>query len=1001
MRNVYFFLIIALSITSNSLFSQKYFQQEVNYKINVTLNDSVHEFSAFETVEYINNSPDNLEFIYFHIWPNAYDNNETALAKQKLEGSWKKLFTIEEQRGYIDSLDFKVDGKKVKWEYDNEHIDICKIFLDQPLKSGERVEISTPFHVKIPKGVTSRMGHIKQSYQITQWYPKPAVYDNKGWHQMPYLNMGEFYSEFGSYDVSITLPKNYIVGATGDLQNSEEIEWMNSLAEKTAKIDSFDRKVDSFPISSKEFKTLRFKQEKVHDFAWFADKRFHVLKGEREMPATGKKVTLWAMFLNSEAHLWKNSLEYIGDALYYYSSYTGDYPYNQCTALHSALSAGGGMEYPNVTVIGNSGSPMSLEMVIMHEVGHNWFYGILGFNEREYPWMDEGLNSFCEARYMRDKYGEEDCFYKMIGKDKIGIAKFFGFDKMRYKKMQELTYLFTSRYNFDQNPSLSSEEFTDMNYGAIVYSKTARVFDHLLGYLGEERFDKVMKYFYEDWKYKHPYPEDIRNAFEKGTGEDLSWLFDDLLQTTKKMDYKFTGVNKSEFTLNNKGDIVAPVNVTAFKNNEIIFSSWYDGFNGKKTFDVDLSKADKLIIDPEEYMVEFARNNNTIRTSGIFKKTEPLSFKLAGVIENTEKTQINFIPAMGWNNYNKYMLGLVFYSPIIPRNRFEYQIMPMYSFGANDIAGSVNLAYNIMPYNSNIRNIKLKASAKQYAYNNAQGDNFQKYTIGANFLFRNSYARSKVRNNLIANAIMASDNEDIIAGVNPKLNQYYNINFKHRNNRKFHPYSISAGAQINTDFVKTNIEGTYEIIFAKKKKKIIDFRLYAGAFLYKADNLSPLYNINLSGTSGIEDYTYDQTFLGRYENPSNGSFLSNQFVSNQGGFSIYTPHGKTNEWLVSLNVSSDIPYLPKAIPLKVYANAAVFGNVQPVTGYTGLDNYAWEAGVKLSMANNNIQIFVPIFMSKDLTNISDDNYSNYSQRIRFTFNLNAFNPANILENNFN
>ena len=109
--------------------------------------------------------------------------------------------------------------------------------------------ITSPFHVKLPKGVTSRLGHVDQSYQITQWYPKPAVYDKYGWHQMPYLNMGEFYSEFGSYDVSITLPENYVVGATGDLQNEEEIDWLNELADKTARLDSFNKENKDFPKS--------------------------------------------------------------------------------------------------------------------------------------------------------------------------------------------------------------------------------------------------------------------------------------------------------------------------------------------------------------------------------------------------------------------------------------------------------------------------------------------------------------------------------------------------------------------------------------------------------------------------------------------------------------------------------------------------------------------------------------------------------------------------------
>ncbi len=364
------FLIGILFFLNVNVFSQNYFQQEVNTRIEVRLDDVKHELSAFESIEYINNSPDVLDFIYFHIWPNAYDNNNTALAKQKLEESWKKLFKVEEQRGYIDSLDFKINGKTIKWEYDKEHIDICKLYLNEPLSPGDKITITTPFHVKLPKGVTSRLGHVDQSYQITQWYPKPAVYDSYGWHQMPYLNQGEFYSEFGSYDVSITIPMNYVVGATGDLQNNEEIAWLNELADKTTKIDSFDRKDASFPESSKELKTLRFIQKNVHDFAWFADKRFHVLKSEVELPDSKRKVTTWAMFPNKNADLWQKSLEYIGDAVYFYSDKYGEYPYNHCTAVHSSLSAGGGMEYPNITVIGNSGSPRALEMVIMHEVGH-------------------------------------------------------------------------------------------------------------------------------------------------------------------------------------------------------------------------------------------------------------------------------------------------------------------------------------------------------------------------------------------------------------------------------------------------------------------------------------------------------------------------------------------------------------------------------------------------------------------------------------------------------
>jgi hypothetical protein len=235
------FLASFFVLTIFSSYAQSYWQQEVNYKIQVKLDDVNHMLSGYEEFEYINNSPNSLDRIYIHLWPNAYRNGNSALAKQQYaEG--KKILRFGEQKdlGWVDSLDFKVDGQAVKWFNKLEHQDICVLMLPKTLKSGERIRVSTPFKVKIPSGEISRLGHIGQSYQITQWYPKPAVYDKNGWNAIPYLNQGEFYSEYGSYDVSITLPKNYIVGATGDLQTKSEVAFMDAQTKLTGeKIDSW------------------------------------------------------------------------------------------------------------------------------------------------------------------------------------------------------------------------------------------------------------------------------------------------------------------------------------------------------------------------------------------------------------------------------------------------------------------------------------------------------------------------------------------------------------------------------------------------------------------------------------------------------------------------------------------------------------------------------------------------------------------------------------------
>ena len=420
------FLVCAILFSTTNYSQTGYFQQEVDYKIRVSLNDSLHQLKGDIEITYSNNSADTLEGIYLHLWPNAYKNNTTAFAKQQLRDQVTDFYFAEEKdRGFIDELAFEVEGVEAQLEIDPKHIDIGFLSFPKALIPGATCTIQTPFRVQIPASF-SRLGHVGQSYQITQWYPKPAVYDQNGWHPMPYLDRGEFYSEFGSFEVEITLPENYIVGATGVLQTESEKVFLNGIVSETNQYlqrlgvpasSSFEE----FPPSSSTLKTIRYTADQVHDFAWFADKRFKVQRGEVQLK--DQKIETWVMFTQFEDFLWENALDYVNRSIQFYSDLVGPYPYPQATAVQSALSAGSGMEYPMITVIGESNSAKSLDQVITHEIGHNWFYGILAFDERENAWMDEGLNTYYEKRYMNRYYEEGELALEpdfLIGDKKMG-----------------------------------------------------------------------------------------------------------------------------------------------------------------------------------------------------------------------------------------------------------------------------------------------------------------------------------------------------------------------------------------------------------------------------------------------------------------------------------------------------------------------------------------------------------------------------------------------------
>jgi hypothetical protein len=1002
MRFIYGLLLI---LTTHHTSAQEYFQQKVDYEIDVTLDDKSHQLNGNISFAYTNNSPNELNFIYMHLWPNAYQSVKSALGQQITEeGNLNLYYATADDKGFIDSLNFKVNNQPLTWEFDANHKDIAKILLPTGLKSGETVVISTPFRVKIPNSNISRLGHVGQSYQVTQWYPKPAVYDKDGWHPMPYLSQGEFYSEFGSFNVRITLPENYVVGATGDLVNGEkELAWLENIHQATLKkLDTLKSKNLSFPASSNNTKTLHYYQENVHDFAWFADKRFNVLRSKVVLPYSKREVETWLMFTDNEARLWKNALPYINDAVYYYSLWMGDYPYNHATAIDGTISAGAGMEYPNITVIGTSGTAKSLETVIVHEVGHNWFYGILGSNERVNAWMDEGINSFYENRYFETKYPG----ISFVGGIPEGLAKSFGLDVYSHRYTQDLTYLISATYNADQPIVLHSAKYTPLNYGAIVYSKTAIMFDYLKEYFGAEKFDKIMQTYYETWKFKHPSPKDLQAVFENESGENLSWFFDDMMRSTKKLDYKIVKRKKTNegysVVVKSNTKLNGPVSISAIVADSIYQTVWSKPTKKDTLFFSTSTKPQSFKINADLRIPEVNVSNNYLRNGGVLKKVEPLRLQFLGGIDNPNKTNVYYAPIMGWNNYDQFMLGMAFYNRTLYERPFEYALLPMYSFGRKTLSGLGNIQYNIQPENT-FQKISVGLNTKRFGTfneSNAQAG-YNKLAPFIDFVFKPSTPRKRIKTTLSFNYdFIQNQFEDETIRINETINQF-GTTFKVNSRQVLKPKSIEVnyvmGNVINATtqtFSRLSVTANYRHNYTKELDGI-DIRFYAGKYFNTVlgDRRFRLYE---GGDNGLSDFTYESMYFGRRENYTNA--LSQQMIMNQGAMRTLTPF-YTSEWLTAFNFDFELPSTIK-LPFGFYADFAAMPSytLNVNTGVTTKSIQShFVAGLSISVVKNVIDIYLPFFHSLDLKEIHQFNNISFLQTIRFNININKLNPYKIIE----
>lgn len=549
-----------------------YWQQDVAYKLRVTLSDSNDVVFGNEELTYSNNSPDTLTELYFHLYQNAFIKG-AYLENLNLANDFKQKFGRHELagRGTLVS-NLKVNGESVQLSLDNS---ILRVKLNKPLYPNQQLLVTLYFETYFDDGGNQRrrMKLFKDNwgnkhYDGVHWYPRICVYDRKfGWETDQHLGK-EFYGDFGSFDVELNLPHHFIMDATGELQNKSEAlpdELRQKLDIKNFKQKPWESEpsvIIQADASRKTFRRWHFKAINVHDFAWTADPTYRI--GEEFAQVGNRKVSIISLAQEPHASGWQDAASFTAKVIELYSRDIGEYIYPKMIVA----DARDGMEYPMLTLDG--GRSPGYYGLLAHEVGHNWFFGMVGNNETYRASLDEGFTQFLTHWSTSRLLGEEP----KVRSKSAWVRKHYKPLPSRESSVYN-AYIVDAVQNEDMPLNTHSDDFKSaLGHGGgyrMVYYKTATMLYNLQYILGDSLFLQCMKHYFNQWKTCHPYFEDFRSSIIHSSKTDLNWFFDQWMETTKKIDYSlnvnYLGKGSSgnsyryELKLKRKGDMQMPIDL--------------------------------------------------------------------------------------------------------------------------------------------------------------------------------------------------------------------------------------------------------------------------------------------------------------------------------------------------------------------------------------------------------------------------------------------------------
>jgi hypothetical protein len=595
-----------------------YWQNSASYLIHATLSEKDTSITGDVTITYINNSPDQLEYVWLQLDQNLFNLKSRGVAATPAINDLIGVRAIDQGGFHISNVSVISDGKNYSVEPVISDTRM-QIRLDHPMLSkGDKISIRMNYSFRIPADGSDRMGRLytKQGvvYTIAQWYPRMCVYDDvEGWNSLPYMGLGEFYCDYGNYEYYITAPSEMIVYGSGDLQNPTEV-LTNEQIKRLASAAASDQKVTivgageigkpSTRLTGKSMLTWHFTMKNTRDVAWAASKGLVWDAAKVNLPSGKHAIAMSAYPPESIGDTaWSRATEYLKNSMEIYSKNFFEYPWSTAVNIGSNIS---GMEYPGMIFNDWKATKAPLWFVIAHEIGHNWYPMIVGSNERKYMWQDEGFNSYINY-YANDIFNHGE----------------YANDPALFNK-NHFAWLDQTTLPDLRDPLITVSEAMDYAQHYQYYSKTAYGLKLLRDVVvGKDRFDYAFRKYTEAWAFKHPTPYDFFHCINNAAGEDLNWFWKQWFFTVWTLDQAVTEIKYVEndpakgayITIENKNKMIMPVILKIIQSNgqsetiRLPVEIWQRAAVWTVKY-ASTTKINEVLLDPDKVLPDINRKNN-------------------------------------------------------------------------------------------------------------------------------------------------------------------------------------------------------------------------------------------------------------------------------------------------------------------------------------------------------------------------------------------------------